>query len=83
MQEVLHLSHALDLPRRLAERLDEALVGDLAAKIDDAVLRVDVDVALRDIGVAEELRLHLVGERRVVGLFLRALLEVTAFGVTP
>jgi hypothetical protein len=76
VEEVLHLADAVDFHRRLAERLDEALVRDLAAQVDDAVLCIDVDVALRDIGVAEELRLDLGRERRVVGLLLRPLLEV-------
>ena len=43
----------LDLRRVRDQAVDPPLVGDLAAQVDDAVLGVDVDAALRRVGGAE------------------------------
>src|SRR5438105_8034686 len=75
VEEVLHVPHALDAPRPLDELLQHVRIRNLAAQLDDAVLRVDVDLPLRHVRVAEDLRLHLVRERGVV-VVLRHLLTV-------
>ena len=67
-QQVLHLLDAVDAPRPLLEVADHLLLADLAAQVDLAVLGVDVDLALRDLLVPEELALDHVRERDVVGL---------------
>ncbi len=66
VEKVLHVPDALDLPRLLLERLDHVPLVDLAPQDDHAVLGVDVDLALGDVGIAEDLRLDLVRERGVV-----------------
>jgi hypothetical protein len=76
VEEVLDVLDALHLPRPLLEILDQLRLLDLAAEVDLAVLGVDVDLALRDVGVAEDLGLNLPRQRNVVGLRLRLLLEV-------
>ena len=60
--------------RALLEVADHLLLADLAAQVDLAVLGVDVDLALRDLLVTEELALDHVRERDVVGLRLRTFL---------
>jgi hypothetical protein len=66
VEQVLDVLHALDAARLLLEVADQLGTFDLAAEDDDAVLGVDVDLALRDVGVAEDLGLDLASERRVV-----------------
>src|SRR5262249_52658503 len=48
--------------------LDEVRLLELTAQVDDAALHADVDLLFRDVGIAEDLALNPVGERRVVGL---------------
>src|SRR5436305_447896 len=69
MQEVLDPENALDLARLTGELLREVLL-DLSAQVDDAVFGVDIDLALRHLGVAEDLGLDLARERHVVRLRL-------------
>src|SRR5207247_2653380 len=78
VQQVLHLPHALNLARLLDELVDQLGPLDLAAKLDDSVLHVDGDLALRCVGVTEDLRADLVRERRVVERFrlFRAVLDL-------
>src|SRR5262249_8600664 len=68
VEQVLDLLDALDLLRPHLEVLDQLRLLDLAAEDDLAVLGVDVDAPFRDVHVAEDLRLDLERERRVVGL---------------
>ena len=66
MEQALDLADAVDLLRPLDERVDQVLRRQLAAQLHDALLRVDADRALDLVLVAEELRLDLVLQRRVV-----------------
>ncbi len=66
MEEVLYPSRLRDPFRRHLEFLDQLRTRDLSPQIHDAVLGVDADCAFRDIGVAEDLGLHLARERDVV-----------------
>jgi hypothetical protein len=76
VQEVLDLLDALDAARLLLEVRDQLGPLDLAPEDDDAVLGVDVDLTLRDVGIAEDLGLDLAGQRRVIGIRLVLLLQV-------
>src|SRR5215210_5453516 len=76
VQQALDVLDALHLPS-LADKLVDQLWGlDLAAQHDLAVLGVDVDLALRNLGVAEDLGLDLARQRHIVGLRLRLLAQV-------
>src|SRR5215211_7656134 len=68
VEQVLDATDAAHLADAGLERLDELGTVDLTAEEDDTVLRVDVDPALGDVAVAEDDRLDLVHERRVVDL---------------
>jgi hypothetical protein len=59
----------------LDEVVDQLTPRNLAPELDDTVLDVDVDVALRDVRIPEDLTANLVCERRVV-VVLRLLLQV-------
>jgi hypothetical protein len=76
VEQVLDVADALYLACPVHELVDEVGVGKLAPQLDHAVLCVDVDLALRHVCVAEDLRLDLVSERRVIGLRFRLLLQV-------
>jgi hypothetical protein len=65
MEEAVDACHARDALRLADELVRLAGVVDLAAEHDHAGLDVDVDLALRDALIGEQLRLHLVGERSV------------------
>src|SRR2546425_3529914 len=68
MEEVLHLLDAGDFSHPGLKLLDQFGRVDLAAQEDRALLGVDTDLPLGNLGVAEEDRLDLVRERRVVRL---------------
>src|SRR5947208_9332361 len=76
MQQVLARADSLDLARLSAEIFDQIRLLELAAQVDDAVLDVDVDLPLRDVGAAEDLALDLASQRYVVGLRLLLLFQV-------
>src|SRR4051794_16765789 len=76
VQEALDLLDALDLARLRDEVVDQLGRVDLAAEHDLAVLGVDVDLALRHVGLAEDLGLDLASEGDVVRLGLRLLAQV-------
>ena len=76
MQQVLDRAHALHLARLGAEILDQIRLLELAAQVDDAVLDIDVDLPLRDVGAAKDLALDLASQRHVVWLRLFLLLQV-------
>src|SRR5262249_50641297 len=76
VQQALDAAHAPDFARALDERLDHRLRRHLAPQPHDPVLCVDGDLALRHVVVAEDDRLDLVRECRVVGLRLRPLVAV-------
>ena len=71
MQQVLHTAYAANLAHALLEESGELRLLDLPAQEDDAVLGVDVDLPFRDVAIAEDDRLHLVDEGRVVELLVR------------
>ena len=75
VEKVLDLLDALHVPCLLLEVANQLRLLDLAAKDDDTVLGIDVDLALRHVGVAEDLGLDLARERDVVGLRLVRVLE--------
>src|SRR5215210_8444444 len=58
--------HALDRTCLVDEVVDQLRTRDLPPQLDDAVLHVHIDLTLRDVRVAEEHRLDLRRERRVV-----------------
>src|SRR4051794_7046062 len=70
MDQVLDPAHTLDAPRLLSHALDVLRALHEAAQEHDAILGVDADLALRDVGAAEQLALDLLGERDVVGRLL-------------
>src|SRR2546423_931828 len=76
VQQVLDRAHSLDLARLGAEILDQVGLLELAAQVADAVLDVDVDLPLRDVGAAKDLALALASQRHVIGLRLFLLLQV-------
>src|SRR6266542_1144886 len=76
VQEAFDVLHALHLARLAHELVDQLRRVDLAAQDDLAVLGVDVDLPLRDVRLAEDLRLDLACERHVVGLRLGLLAQV-------
>src|SRR5215210_7282984 len=73
LRQVLDDAHAVHPPRPRGDVLSRALVGHLAADVDDAVLGVEADVPLdvMDVLVAEHLALHLLSQRRIVQALLR------------
>src|SRR3954447_2372931 len=71
MEEGLDVPDLRDRARLLLHRLHHLRVLHLAAKLDDAVDRVHVDVSLRDVGLAEQLRLDLARDRLVAHAGLR------------
>src|SRR5438105_7575776 len=75
VEQVADVADALDLARLPDEVADHLRCLCLAAQVDDAVLGVHVDVSLRDVGAAEDRRLHLARERDVVEV-LRLLAQV-------
>src|SRR6266545_6869612 len=75
MEQVLHVADSLHLARLPDEVLDQFRPRHLSAQLDDPVLHVDVELALRDVRVAEDLAADLVRERGVVEV-LRLFLEV-------
>jgi len=72
VRQVLDGAHTVHPARPHGEVLTGALVGHLAADVDDAVLGVEADVALdvMDVLVAEHLALDLLHERGVVQALL-------------
>src|SRR5438128_12625037 len=67
VQQVLDAEDALNVAGLGCELLRHVRL-DLAAKVDDTILRVDVDLPLRDLRVAEDLRFDLACEGHVVRL---------------
>src|SRR6185312_8148274 len=74
VEQVLDLAHAADGTRGLPELLDLLLAARLTAQIDDAVLGIHVDRALRHVVAAEDLALDLASQGGVV--------EVTRIAMT-
>src|SRR5829696_8436590 len=68
--QILDGTHALNAPRPGRDLLHHVTIRHLAADVDDAVLGVDADAALRDGLVAEDLALDLAHEGRVVQALL-------------
>src|ERR1051325_8129855 len=68
VEEVLDVADALDLADLRLEVVDHVLGRNLAAQLDEPLLDVDVDLPLGDVRRPEDLRLDLVGQRRVVHL---------------
>src|SRR5215213_8078203 len=66
MDQVLDSTHTLDAPRLLPHPVDVVLALHDAAQEHDALLGVHADLALRDVGTAEQLALDLLRERDVV-----------------
>jgi hypothetical protein len=66
MEQVLDRVHARDRVNRSLELLDQVVILDLTAEEDCAVLGVDAQSPLRNLGVSEDDALDRVGERRVV-----------------
>src|SRR5436190_21476782 len=77
MQQVLNVSDTLHLAGLAFEILDQVGLLELPAQVDDTVFDVDVDLALRHVGVAEDLGLDLARQCDVVGLRLLLLLQVS------
>src|SRR6266545_614727 len=75
MEQVLHVADSLHLARLPDEVLDQFRPRHLSAQLDDPVLHGDVELALRNVRVAEDLAADLVRERGVVEV-LRLFLEV-------
>src|SRR3954451_12650420 len=65
VEQVVDLLDLGDLARLRLERVDEIGGLDLAAQVDLAVDDVDVDLVLRPVLAAEDLRLDLAGDRDV------------------
>src|SRR5207248_3985755 len=83
VQQVLDATDSLNLARLGLQILDQVRLLELAAKIDDAVLDVDVDLPLWDVGAAEDLALDLARQRHVVGLRFLLLGEVRRLLLQP
>ena len=70
VQQVLDVAHPLHLAGLGDELFDQVGTRNLTAQLNDAVLHVDVQFALRDVGVPEYLAPNLVRERGVVEVLL-------------
>src|SRR5512135_2068976 len=66
MHEIPYVLDALDAPGSRDDLVHHISPLDLAADHHDAADRVDVELALGQVLVAEDLALHAVGDRRVV-----------------
>src|SRR6266508_1116956 len=73
VREVLDRAHPVHRAHPRRELFHQLPARDFAAQVDDAVLGVHRDAALRDLLAAEHLALDLARERRVVEALLRGL----------